>query len=240
LEYHGAYGYRLRKNFGFDQLKKAFLALRNNPDSRQVVMQVWDPKRDFPTDLGEPIAADIPCNLLSMLKVREGMLEWTQVMRSNDAWRGLPYNLVQFTTLHELMAGWLGLLPGSFSVFSDSLHVYENDLPLMKHIHQQSRHLNTDSLALPIDECEVVVSKMEAALEKMLEGQHPEHVLDTLQPVIPQAYLNLFTVVAAEWARRQGLVASASDIMKNSCRNVLLQILWDRWAERFASPLSST
>src|SRR5262245_53633665 len=46
--YHGAYGYRLRKHFGIDQLDRAFKALSANPDSRQVVLQIWDSPKDIP------------------------------------------------------------------------------------------------------------------------------------------------------------------------------------------------
>src|SRR6267142_6836672 len=40
--FHGAYGYRLRRHLGLDQLDRAFLALRAKPYSRQVVLQIWD------------------------------------------------------------------------------------------------------------------------------------------------------------------------------------------------------
>lgn len=112
--YHGAYGHRLRRRFGLDQLERAYLALRNNPDSRQVVLQIWDAGLDMPDEEGRPASQDVPCNVLCMLKVRNGKLQWTQVMRSNDLVYGIPYNLVQFTTLQEVMAGWLGLEVGVY------------------------------------------------------------------------------------------------------------------------------
>ena len=108
-EYYGAYGFRLRKTFGFDQIEGAFQVLANNPRSRQVILQIWDPASDFPNLNGDPRANDIPCNICSLLKVRDGKLDWLQIMRSNDVFRGTPYNFVQFTTLQEVMAGWLGI-----------------------------------------------------------------------------------------------------------------------------------
>ena len=62
--------------------------------------------------MGNPSAEDIPCNLSSLLKIRKNQLEWMQINRSNDIYRGLPYNIVQFTTLQELMASWLGIEVG--------------------------------------------------------------------------------------------------------------------------------
>ena len=64
--------------------------------------------------------------MLAMLKVREGALYWTQVMRSSDLFRGLPYNFVQFTMLYEAIAGWLGLKMAAYNLIIDSLHVYHD------------------------------------------------------------------------------------------------------------------
>jgi thymidylate synthase len=55
-EYHGAYGFRLRRNLGFDQLQRASEALRANPEGRQIVLQIWDAKLDFPSEDGAPIS----------------------------------------------------------------------------------------------------------------------------------------------------------------------------------------
>ncbi|MGH3147740.1 MAG: hypothetical protein ACRDTR_18250 [Rubrobacter sp.] len=72
--YHGAYGHRLRRRFGLDQLERAYLALSKKPESRQVVLQIWGSGIDLPDENGEPANPDIPCNVLSMLKVRDGKL----------------------------------------------------------------------------------------------------------------------------------------------------------------------
>jgi thymidylate synthase len=93
---HDAYGHRLRSHFGVDQLTRAAAVLSNNPQTRQVVLQLWDASMDLPLADGSPANANIPCNVLSMLKVRDGHLEWTQILRSNDFFRGTPYNFFQF------------------------------------------------------------------------------------------------------------------------------------------------
>ncbi len=126
--YQGAYGFRLKRNFGFDQLHRVYLALKRNSASRQIVLQIWDPSTDFPAESGDPAGPDIACNVCAFLKMRNGRLEWTQVVRSNDLVRGVPYDFVQFSALQEILAGWLGTTLGSYTHFSDSLHVYESDL----------------------------------------------------------------------------------------------------------------
>src|SRR6185369_819485 len=113
--YYGAYGQRLRHRFEVDQIRYAFDTLHNAPHSRQVVLQIWDAASDLPIKSGQPRSEDIPCNVCSLLKLREGRLEWVQVMRSNDLKLGWPHNVVQFTTLQEMMAGWLGVNVGSYT-----------------------------------------------------------------------------------------------------------------------------
>ena len=53
--YHGAYGYRLRKRFKIDQLERAYQALSKNPESRQVVLQIWDSTIDLPSADGRDL-----------------------------------------------------------------------------------------------------------------------------------------------------------------------------------------
>ena len=124
---HGAYGYRLRHHLGIDQLDRAHQVLEHDPDTRQVVLQVWDSRIDLPAADGALADRDIPCNVVAMPKLRDGKLEWLQVIRSNDMFLGVPHNFVQFTSMQELLAGWLGVECGSYSQISDSLHVYDRD-----------------------------------------------------------------------------------------------------------------
>ena len=95
--FHGAYGYRLRVSVGFDQISAAYEALRHNAETRQVVLQIWSPKDDFPDRDGRPRSADIPCNICAFLKVRGCRLHWLQVLRSNDLVLG---GAVQFHPVH--------------------------------------------------------------------------------------------------------------------------------------------
>lgn len=144
----GAYGYRLGANAEgffegelplkprtsyfvpaacpFNQLRYAYHALKEVPHSRQVVLLIWNAVNDFPVNNGQPRDADVPCNLVSDLKVRDGKLHWMQTMRSNDLFWGTPYNFIQWTTLHEVVAGWLGLELGQFTLSTSSLHVYQD------------------------------------------------------------------------------------------------------------------
>lgn len=101
-----------------DQLDHVRRLLCSDPDSRQAVIQLYDPQRDT---VGH---RDVPCTLNYRFFVRRGRLEMHTTMRSNDVWLGLPYDLFTATMLHELMADWLGVELGTYHHHVDSLHLY--------------------------------------------------------------------------------------------------------------------
>jgi hypothetical protein len=66
--FHGAYGYRWRNHFGFDQLADIIDELLADPGSRRVVLQIWDCR----CDLGRRIVSrDKPCNTQAYFAIRE-------------------------------------------------------------------------------------------------------------------------------------------------------------------------
>jgi hypothetical protein len=121
--FHGAYGYRLRNGFGFDQIEVAIHILKEKPTTRQVVLSIWSPLEDLGTK-----TKDMPCNDMIMLKVRRGRLNMTVNNRSNDAVLGCyGANAVQFSMLLMYLAARLGLSVGTYTQVSDSFHVYEDN-----------------------------------------------------------------------------------------------------------------
>lgn len=230
--FHGAYGHRLRRHLSFDQLRRAYDVLRRNPDSRQVVLQIWDGRIDLPGSDGGAVSPDIPCNLVSLLKIRNGALEWTQIMRSSDAFRGLPYNLVQFTSLQEIMAGWLGVRLGAYSHLSDSLHVYEADAAHMRHPAAATTAPNTDDLAVPIEESEKAFAALASCVERLIA---PDLSAAELERVICSCRMdgfgNMLRVLCAESARRRKWHALIDAAMEQ-CTNPALALLWSRWLSR--------
>lgn len=117
---NGAYGHRLRRSLGVDQVAQAIKALREQPDTRRVVMQIWNGSFDLTTP-----RKDLPCNDLVMLKVRDGKLLMTVCCRSNDMlWGAYGANAVHFAFLHEYIAAAAGYEQGAYTQISDSFHVY--------------------------------------------------------------------------------------------------------------------
>ena len=237
-ELHGAYGYRLRKHYGIDQLKRACDALSNNPDSRQITLQIWDSEIDLPKANGVPSDADIPCNVTSMLKVREGRLEWTQTSRSNDLFLGVPYNIVQFTFLQEIMAGWLGLDCGSYVHFSDSLHTYHHDFrKVIASCDSPSVGQNTDTINLPEACFMEAFIELERRIVLMMDpsiGKHEVHELSMWEGA-PIGYRNILLVLVAESLRRRGYGKLGEELMARRCNNSVYLQLWLRWYSRMSS-----
>jgi thymidylate synthase len=235
--YHGAYGHRLRHGFGVDQLERAYQVLARDPDSRQVVLQTWDASRDLPSEDGRPRAADIPCNIMSMLKVRRGRLEWMQVLRSNDLFLGLPHNVVQFTSLQEVLAGWLGVELGPYHQLSDSLHVYDRD---WKHVHMAPAMpaipTNTDSLMLGKGESEMIWGELASRMGEMVERRTMTALgwrRNLAWTGAPEAFQNLLRIVAADDARRRGWMGAVARALRE-CTNPVLRLAWNRWVLRCA------
>ncbi|MEU7121736.1 thymidylate synthase [Streptomyces zaomyceticus] len=119
----GAYGPRMRKWAGtVDQLRRVVEILKEDPDSRRALIQLYDPAQDAAGH------KDVPCTLGFRFYLRAGRLHMSTTMRGQDVWIGMPYDLFFYTTLHELVAGWLGAELGEFHHHVGSLHIYENHL----------------------------------------------------------------------------------------------------------------
>ncbi len=119
----GAYGPRLRRWGGsVDQMRRVVEILTADPDSRRALIQFYDPARDAAGH------RDVPCTLGFQFNLRNGRLDMATSMRGQDVWIGLPYDLFFYTTLHELMAGWLGAELGDYRHHVGSLHIYERDM----------------------------------------------------------------------------------------------------------------
>lgn len=117
------YGYCLMHKFGFNQIEQALIQLRDNPNSRQVVLHVKEARNliDSPTN-------DLNCTVCLQLFIRDGKLYMTTYMRSNDLWMGFPYDVFQFTCLQTLLAMELDVELGTYTHVAGSLHLYERDL----------------------------------------------------------------------------------------------------------------
>lgn len=113
----GAYGPRIRA-----QLPLVVELLRQDPDTRQAVIQIWDVLRDLMTG-----GNDIACTLALQFVLRNNVLELHSKMRSQDVWWGLAYDVYMFSELLGTVASLLRVQVGTITHTVTSLHAYERD-----------------------------------------------------------------------------------------------------------------
>lgn len=138
---HGAYGYRWREAFGFDQLDAVVEKLGKNPDDRQAVIQMWDATGEVHGGYDDLLGnwKDRPCNTHVYLRVREKeaytgaplfcykylALDITVCCRSNDIiWGAYGANAVHFSLLQEYLAARIGVEVGTYYQISNNYHAY--------------------------------------------------------------------------------------------------------------------
>jgi thymidylate synthase len=119
---HGAYGPRV-----MTQLKYIINTLRRQPHSRQAVVNIWTPE-DLRLATLENTVPDLPCTIAWQFLVRNGTLHMSVAMRSNDAWKGFPYDVFAFTCFQRVIAHELGIRVGPYQHHViGSMHLYERD-----------------------------------------------------------------------------------------------------------------
>ncbi|MCG3123904.1 MAG: Thymidylate synthase [Phycisphaerales bacterium] len=228
---HGAYGKRLRGQFGVDQLDRARRVLDRNPSSRQVVLSIWSPTTDLPFATGRPRAGDIPCNVLSCLRMINGRLEWMQICRSNDIFLGFPHNAVQFTYLQEVLAGWMGVDVGRYVHVVNSLHAYGHDLAKLNVANKAPKPPRGMDIRLSWRESQTGWNALAKAASDLVRGVNQRKPRTTRSPSLPPPLEAIYWVLAAEDARRHGWAEEAA-VHAAQCEDRLLAFLWNRWFAR--------
>lgn len=118
---HGAYGPRLFGGGHKNQVHNVIKLLKEKPDSRQAVIQLFDS-----ADIAK-VYKDVPCTCTLQFLIRRNKLHLIASMRSNDAFVGLPHDIFAFTLLQEIVARSVGVELGQYKHAVGSLHLYEPD-----------------------------------------------------------------------------------------------------------------
>lgn len=104
-----------------DQIKQALHDIRNNPDSRRIIVSAWNV-----ADL--PRMALAPCHAFFQFYVADGRLSLQLYQRSADSFLGVPFNIASYALLTMMMAQVTGLKPGEFIHTLGDAHLYLNHL----------------------------------------------------------------------------------------------------------------
>ena len=113
------YGKQWRDFEGVDQLEQVIQDIKNNPDSRRLIVSAWNPK-DIPVMIKSGLP---PCHTLFQFYVSNGRLSWQLYQRSADVFLGVPYNIASYSLLTLMIAKVTGLKPGEF-VHSFEIHIF--------------------------------------------------------------------------------------------------------------------
>lgn len=120
-----------------DQLGNVVREIRENPDSRRLMVCSWNP----------PLIGDMalpPCHTLFQFYVSEGRLSCQLYQRSADAFLGVPFNIASYALLTLMVAHVTGLRPGDFVHTFGDCHIYLN------HLDQIREQLSREPRPLPI------------------------------------------------------------------------------------------
>ncbi len=119
-----------------DQIAGVLSQLRNNPDSRRMIVSAWNV-----ADLDR--MALMPCHAFFQFYVAEGKLSCQMYQRSADIFLGVPFNIASYALLTMMVAQVCDLEPGDFVHTFGDTHLYSN------HLDQARQQLTRTPLALP-------------------------------------------------------------------------------------------
>ena len=135
------YGYQWRSwprpnGETIDQIQQAVDLIKNNPDSRRIIVSAWN-------------VADVekmalpPCHTLFQFYVADGKLSCMLYQRSADTFLGVPFNIASYALLTMMMAQVCGLEAGEFVHTTGDTHLYLN------HFEQVEEQLSRTPRTLP-------------------------------------------------------------------------------------------
>ncbi|TCK19330.1 thymidylate synthase [Thiogranum longum] len=119
-----------------DQISQVIDQIKNNPDSRRIIVSAWN--------VGEiDNMALPPCHAFFQFYVAEGKLSCQLYQRSADIFLGVPFNIASYALLTMMMAQVTGLQPGDFVHTLGDAHLYSN------HLEQARTQLQREPRKLP-------------------------------------------------------------------------------------------
>ena len=124
------YGHQWRswpdyKGGTIDQITNVLEQIKNNPNSRRMIVSAWNPAEV--DNMALP-----PCHCLFQFYVADGKLSLQLYQRSADTFLGVPFNIASYALLLMMMAQVTGLKPGEFIHTTGDTHLYLNHLEQAK------------------------------------------------------------------------------------------------------------
>ena len=144
-----------------DQVADAIKQIKNNPDSRRIIVNAWN--------VAElPQMALMPCHTLFQFYVADGKLSCQLYQRSADVFLGVPFNIASYALLTMMMAQVCDLEPGDFIHTFGDVHIYNN------HIEQVQLQLSRKPYPLP-------TMKLNPSVKNIFEFKFEDFTLEDYQ-----------------------------------------------------------
>lgn len=134
---------------GIDQIAEVIETIKNNPNSRRMLVSAWNPSVlpdtsvSFAENVANGKAALPPCHAFFQFYVSDGKLSCQLYQRSCDVFLGVPFNIASYALLTMMMAQVTQLQAGEFIHVLGDTHIYNN------HIEQVTLQLTREPRPLP-------------------------------------------------------------------------------------------
>ena len=145
-----------------DQIKYVVDQLKNNPDSRRMIVSAWNVAEVNKMALP-------PCHTIFQFYVADSKLSLQLYQRSADTFLGVPFNIASYALLCMMMAQVCGLKPGEFIHTTGDTHLYLN------HIEQAKLQLTREPRPLP-------TVKINPDVKSIFDFQYEDFQLENYDP----------------------------------------------------------
>jgi len=174
------YGYQWRNWNGeeIDQITELIQTLKNNPNSRRMLISAWNPSAlpdtsiSFSENVANNKAALPPCHAFFQFYVADGKLSCQLYQRSADVFLGVPFNIASYALFTMMVAQVCGLEYGDFIHTFGDAHIYNN------HIEQLELQLSREPKPLPI-------MKLNPEIKDIFNFKFEDFTLENYQPHPP-------------------------------------------------------
>ena len=145
---------------GTDQIKWLIDEIKNNPDSRRLILSAWNPNQ-------VRYMALPPCHTLAQFRVQNGRLSCQLYQRSADFGLGVPFNIASYSLLTHMLAQICDLEVGDFVWTGGDCHIYTN------HVDAITEQLKRQPLELP-----KLIMPAFSSLEELLKTKTSDYILE--------------------------------------------------------------
>ena len=234
LTFNAPYGYRLRRQWG-DQIANVVKALKADPNTRQAVLQIWNPDDLLKT------TKDKACNMQVVFRLRgvhaHQELDMTVYNRSNDAiWGLFGSNVVQFSMLHELVYNTIrweispAITMGEYTHVTNSLHAYIDTAP-WKRTREAAEHWVSDHCQTDICSQQQTIHVEPFSLGIIRSSYHPEQILE-LNINLTGYNEYFYYLVKAWWYIKKGRKLDAANEISKSPFDPAWKMAFHNYIER--------